>query len=205
MEQRLRKQLTVANLAEPIAIERTSTLQPTRRTVLDPDYIDAFSAGDQIYPVYPDLRLDSATYGKINARIAALVGGLASDTQIVQIDFDTLVQLVEEIPFDVSLGSSSWLPPVLIRVLEQQRARCGGKAWLLTRRMKRRSTAFATGALSGDELDAARSRNAPTFCAFRDDGSQVHCTPPASPYWYPTLVFDKGMSDVIVNVSADDA
>jgi len=67
--------------------------------------------------------------------------------------------------------------------------------------MSRSSRQLTTGALNGAELAELRSLDGPVFCAFRDDGSRIEN---ATKFWYPTVVFDRGMPSVVVNVTGDD-
>ena len=110
--------------------------------------------------------------------------------------------LVDLVPYDVTQPSQSWIPGLLRRVLEQQRDRCHNRAWLYTRGMDRRTRQLTTGALSGDVLKDLRNLDAPVFCAFRDPGKLIEG---ANPFWYPTVVFDRGMPNVVVNVTDDEA
>lgn len=205
IERRLRRQLQSADMGKQIVIEKAHNLNPTRRSVLDPSYIDAFDAEEQVFPVYPDFAMKRAEYQRILEKVQSLVGGqLSKQQQMVQIDFDDLLWLVDEFPYDEKGASSSWIPGVLRRVLERQRERCVGRAFLYTRTMARRTRIFATGALSGDELERLRSEGAPVFCAFRDNGKAIKGEP-VNEFWYPTLVLDKGMPSLIINTTPDTA
>lgn len=204
IELRLRRQLVSADLEKQIVIEKAMNLNPTRRTVLDPHYIDAFEAGEQVFPRYPDLGRSRADYERINAVVQRLVGGSFSNhEQAKLVDYDEMLSLLDELPYDAKEGSSSWVPGVLQRVLERQRERCGGRAYLYTRRMKRRKRVFATGALSGTELEKLRGLDGPVLCAFRDDGTSM-APDPTTEFWYPTLVLDRGMPSLIINVTPDE-
>ncbi|WP_083458149.1 Z1 domain-containing protein [Sandaracinus amylolyticus] len=205
IEQRLRRQLAAADLGKPIVIERTGSLRPTRNAVLDPTYIDAFDAEDQVYPIHPDLTLKRSEYEAIAGRIEALIGdSLSTEPQLVPIEFDVMLELVETFPYNRKELSSSWVPAAIGRVLERQRDRCKGRAYLYTRRMNRRRSMLTTGAVSGKELERLRNQDGPVFAAFRDDGKQI-ADRPANEFWYPTVVFDRQMPSVIVNVTSDDA
>lgn len=205
IERRLRRQLAAADMGRPIVIEKAAHLKPTRNTVLDPSYIDAFDAEEQIFPLYPDFRIKSVDYDRISAWIQKLVGrALSTDALTASIDYDELLALVDDFPYDGKQGSTRWLPGVLRRVLEKQRERCHGRAFIYTREMKRKTKVFATGALAGDELRELRSKGGPVFCAFRDDGSRIReLVPPANRFWYPTLVLDHQMPSLIVNTTPD--
>jgi hypothetical protein len=203
IEGRLRKQLATADLGVPIPIERTGTLQATRRAVLDPDYLDAFSAGDQVFPIYPDLSLSSAEFEKLRERIRSLCGGTLPNDKaddVRSIDFDEMLLLIEEFPYDTKVESSSWVPRAIKSVLERQRERLQGRAYLHTRSMNRKKNHLPTGALEGEVLKSLRELDGPVFCAFKDDGLLI---PNAKPFWYPTVVFDRKMPSVIVNVTDD--
>lgn len=205
IERRLRRQLEAADMGKPLLIEKADSLIPTRRAVLDPNYIDAFDAEDQVFPKYPHVTLPTKKYQEINAKIQQLVGGsLASAPQLVAVPFDALLELVTLMPYDERQESSSWIPVVLRKLLEKQRERCAGRAYLYTRKTQRTKTVFATGALSGSELAELRTKDGPVLCAFRDEGKAIKEVA-AHPFWYPTLVFDRGMPGVIFNSSVDGA
>jgi hypothetical protein len=53
IERRLRRQLATADMKKQVVLERTATLFPARRGVLDPEFVDAFAAEDQVFPHYP--------------------------------------------------------------------------------------------------------------------------------------------------------
>lgn len=203
IETRLRRQLRTADLNKQIVIERSANLRATRGGVLDPDFVDAFAAEDQVYPHYPLATMSAAAYREITAQMQKLLGGaLSTASQRVEIGFDDLISLVTLVPYDDKQPSQSWIPEVIVRVLEQQRERCGDRAYLFTRKMERRKAPFATGALSGPEVSELRTLGRPVFCAFRDDGTKLAG---AHPFWYPTVVFDNEMPSVVVNVTPDDA
>jgi hypothetical protein len=205
IERRLRRQLVAADMGKQIVVEKAANLTPTRRSVLDPSYIDAFDAEDQIFPIYPDFAMKRAKYQRLLGIIQRLVGGsLSTERQLAAISFDELLTLVDEFPYDDKEVSSSWMPGVLRRVLEKQRERCSSRAYVYTRRTERRVRIFATGALSGKELQDLRALDGPVFCAFRDDGKLIPPeSRPANEFWYPTLVLDRNMPSLIVNTTPD--
>jgi hypothetical protein len=204
IERRLRKQLVAADMGKQIVIEKASNLKPTRGTVLDPSYIDIFDGEEQVFPKHPDFSITRAEYERIHTQVQRWVGGqLSTEGQIAQIGYDELLALVDDFPYDAKGESSSWLPGVLRRVLERQRERCNGRAYIYTRKTTRKIRVFATGALSGPELAELRSKDGPVFCAFRDDGKLIPGVP-ANEFWYPTLVLDKNMPSLVVNVTPDE-
>jgi hypothetical protein len=173
-----------------------------RRNVIDPEFIDAFAAEDQVFPHYPLVTMKAGDYAAMTAEIQRLVGGVLNvKGQTVEVSFDDMLRLVDMVPYDRSKPSSSWIPGMIKHVLEQQRTRCGGRAFLHTRKMNRRKDTLTTGALNGDELDELRGKAGPVFCAFRDDGTLIAG---AKPFWYPTVVFDRGMPNVVVNITPND-
>lgn len=204
IERRLRKQLVNADMGKQIVVERAANLRTTRSAVLDPSYIDVFDGEEQVFPKHPDFFLPRAEYEALLSRIQRLVGGqLSSEEQLEKLDYDELLRLVDDFPYDSKKESSSWLPGVLRRVLEKQRERCGGRAYLYTRKTQRKSRVFATGALSGKELARLRGQDGPVFCAFRDNGKTIEGIA-ANEFWYPTLVLDKNMPSLVVNVTPDE-
>jgi hypothetical protein len=204
IERRLRKQLIAVDMGKQIVVEKAANLKATRNSVLDPSYIDIFDGDEQVFPKHPDFLIKRADYEKIHARVRKLVGGqLSTEAQLVPIEYDELLALVDDFPYDAKGESSSWLPGVLRRVLERQRERCNGRAYLFTRKTNRKIRVFATGALSGPELAELRGKDGPVFCAFRDDGKLIPDAP-ANEFWYPTLVLDKNMPSLVVNVTPDE-
>ncbi len=204
IEQRLRRQLVDVRMDRQIVIEKAANLYPTRRGVLDAEVVEAFDPQDQVYPHYPKFNMKRAEYDSVSARLRCLLGeDLDNDVQEADISFDDLLALVDDFPYDAAKDSGSWNPPVIRRVLEQQRKRCANGAKLYVRRMNRRRDVLTTGALSGSALEELRSRDVPTFCAFRDDGRGIPTPPGASDFWYPTVVFDAGMPSVILNLTPD--
>ncbi len=204
IERRLRKQLVAADMGKQIVIERATNLKPTRSAVLDPSYIDVFDGQEQVYPTHPDFSMTRAEYERIYGRIKALVGGqLSTEPQLERIDYDDLLELVDDFPFDARGESSSWVPAVLRRVLERQRERCQGRAYLYTRRMNRSTRVFATAVLEGPVRARLHAMDGPVFCAFRDDGKKIVGTP-VNEFWYPTLVLDKDMPSMVVNITPDE-
>lgn len=201
IETRLRRQLANADAGRPVVIQSAAGLKPTRSGVLDPTYIDAFDAGDHLYPQCPELAMKQKDYERIEQKIKALVGGDLGDEKLYYpIDYDVLLKLVAELPYDDTKGFSSWIPGVLVRLLERHRGRCNGQAYLHTRRTKRQQDYFPTGALHGDVLKRLRQLDGPVVCAFRDDGALI---PGAKPFWYPSLVLDAKMESVVVNTTPD--
>jgi hypothetical protein len=206
IERRLRRQLAAADMGKQIVIEKAANLNPTRKTVLDPTYIDAFDAEEQVFPVYPHFAIKRAEYERIRAKVQGLIGGALDHKkpQIAPISFDALLEMIDDFPYDSKAASSSWIPGVLRRVVEKQRERCNGHAYLYTRKMNRRISVFATGVLSGAELEELRRRDGPVFCAFRDDGQLIpDLSHGPNEFWYPTLVLDRNMPSLIVNTTPD--
>jgi len=201
IEKRLRKQLEDADMGKQIAIEKAANLHPTRRTVLDPTYIDAFKGGEQVFPIWPEFRPKPRDYQKITTEVQRMLGGdLSREGETKLISYEDLLWLVDNFPYDKTKASSSWIPDVLRRVLERQRERCGGRAYLYTRKMRRKSNQFTSGALDGKiELKRLRDMGAPVFCALRDDGTEVRGG--ADKYWYPVLVLDSEMPPLIINTT----
>jgi Z1 domain len=204
IEQRLRRQLVAADMGRQIVIEKAANLKPTRGVVLDPTYIDAFDAEDQCYPIYPDFRISRRDYEAIQRKIVALLGEPLDNkhAQTQLIDYDALLELIELLPYNIRYPSARWIPGVLRRVVERQRERCQGRAYLHTRRTRRKGLTFTTGALSGEELKELRMKDGPVICAFRDDGSGIKDAK-ANEFWYPTLVLDHKMPSLIVNTTPD--
>lgn len=203
IERRLRKQLLAADMGKQIVIEKAANLKATRGGVLDSTYIDIFDGEEQVFPKHPDFSMKRAEYELIDARIRGLVGGqLSTEPQLKAIDYDELLALVDVFPYDARGESSSWLPGVLRRVLEKQRERCQGRAYLYTRKTERTTRVFATGVLAGDVLAQLRSKDGPVFCAFRDNGKLIQGG--ANEFWYPTLILDKNMPSLVVNITPDE-
>ena len=146
-----------------------------------------------------------AEYEGIQERVQRLVGGqLSPDRQgPLPIDYDELLGLIDVFPYNKKVESSTWLPGVLRRVIERQRERCQGRAYIYTRRMQRKTRYFVSAVLEGKVRAELHSENGPVFCAFRDDGKGID-PPPANEFWYPTIVLDKNMPSMVVNVTPDE-
>jgi hypothetical protein len=202
IERRLRRQLMTADMNKQIVVEKASSLNPTRSSVLDPTFMDAFDAEEQVFPKYPAWDMDHDEFARISGMVQKLGGNvLAKKAEPVEISFESILELVDTFPYGGE--GTSWHPGVLRRVLERQRERVKDRAYLYTRMIARKKEVFATGAVSGKELQDLRLLDGPVFCAFRDDGKE-------NPYyqniriWYPTLIFDSKMPSLILNVTPDE-
>ena len=61
---------------------------------------------------------------------------------------------------------------------------------------------WIAGALSGEELNAARNRGAPVLCVFRDDGRGLKKNESnGQTYWYPTVVLPTDMATQLFNTT----
>lgn len=204
IEKRLRKHLAYADMGKQIVIEKAANLNPTRRTVLDPTYIDAFEAGEQIFPIYPEFRPKDPEHARLTSAVQRMMGGdLSKNKTHRMIPYEDLYWLIENFPYDKSQPSSSWIPDVLRRVVERQRERVHGRAFLYFRKMDRKTRTFTSGALDGKaELPMLRGLGGPVFCALRDRGVLIP-DPGAREYWYPVLVLDSEMPSLIINTTPD--
>lgn len=200
-ERNLRRQLAANGGTGKIVVETMSSLRATRLNVLDTRNLAAYEAGEQIYPGAASFaRKDLERAPHIEAAIKKLCGGALREAEFVQVPMEGLSALIAELPFNEDLANM-WDPDMLMRVLERMSARYEDKGFLFYRSMRRTKEILATGALSGPELDDARSRGAPVLCVFRDDGRGLKTKEGGQTYWYPTLVLPSNMATQLFNTT----
>jgi hypothetical protein len=201
-EQSLRRQLVANGGLAKVTVETMSSLRATRLNVLDTRNLAAYEPGGHVYPGAPGLRRkDLERAGAVEAAVRKTLGGTLREGTFVRVDISDLVSLLQEVPFDEDLANM-WDPPMLMRILQHMGPRYGNRGFVFYRGMKRTKSTFSTGALSGDELAAARNQPGPVLCVFRDDGRSLRPKPTASEYWYPSLVFPSDMATQVFNTTA---
>jgi hypothetical protein len=202
-EQNLRRQLAANSGKGKIAVETMSSLRATRLNVLDTRNLAAYEAGEQIYPGAASFaRKDLERAGQIEALVKAKTGGALKEGDFVKVPIADLLALIPEIPFNHELANM-WDPEMLVKVLERTASRYSNSGFLFFRTMKRTKPVLATGALSGDELNAARNRGAPVLCLFRDDGRGLKKNESnGHTYWYPSVVLPTDMATQLFNTTA---
>jgi hypothetical protein len=202
-EQNLRRQLAANGGKGKIAVETMSSLRATRMNVLDTRNLAAYEAGEQIYPGAASFtRKDLERAGQIEALVKAKTGGALKEGDFVKVPIADLLALIPEIPFNHELANM-WDPEMLVKVLERTASRYSNSGFLFFRTMKRTKPVLATGALSGDELNAARNRGAPVLCLFRDDGRGLKKNESnGHTYWYPSVVLPTDMATQLFNTTA---
>jgi hypothetical protein len=201
-EQNLRRQLAANGGKGKVAVEIMSSLRATRLNVLDTRNLAAYEPGEQIYPGAASFaRRDLERAAQIEASIKALSGGVLRDGEFTRVPMVDLIALVREFPFNHDLANM-WDPEMLVRVMERTADRYSNIGFLYFRPMKPTRSVLATGALSGDEHDAARNRGAPVLCVFRGDGKSLKKNDTkGQPYWYPTLVLPTDMATQLFNTT----
>jgi hypothetical protein len=202
-EQNLRRQLAANGGKGKIAVETMSSLRATRLNVLDTRNLAAYEAGEQIYPGAASFaRKDLERAGQIEALVKAKTGGALKEGDFVKVPIADLLALIPEIPFNHELANM-WDPEMLVKVLKRTASRYSNSGFLFFRTMKRTKPVLATGALSGDELNAARNRGAPVLCLFRDDGRGLKKNESnGHTYWYPSVVLPTDMATQLFNTTA---
>lgn len=201
-EQRLRQQLASSSGMSRVAVETMSSLRATRLNVLDTRNLAAYEAGDQIYPGAPDLSRKALESGaSIEARVREVLGGTLREKEFVSVPLERLLTLLPELPFDDDLANM-WDPDLLSKVLRRTSERYGDTGFVFFREMTRTKPTLPTGALSGDELEAARSKPGPVLCVFRDSGRRLKGRTTQQEYWYPTLVLPSDMATQLFNTTA---
>jgi Z1 domain len=200
-EHNLRRQLAVNGGQGKVLVETMSALRATRLNVLDTRNLAAYEAGDQIYPGASSFtRKDLERAPEIEAHIKRLFGGTLRESEFVPIPLTDLIAVLPTLPYSEE-NANMWDPDMLTRVLERMSDRYKGRGFLFYRSMQRKKHVLATGALSGDELEAARNRGAPVLCVFRDDGRALKAQPSGQTYWYPTLVLPSDMATQLFNTT----
>ena len=200
-ERNLRRQLATNGGKGKIVVETMSSLRATRLNVLDTRNLAAYEAGEQIYPGAASFaRKDLARAAQLETAIKQLCGGTLREGEFVQVPMADLIALIPELPFNEDLANM-WDADMLTRVLKRISARHGDRGFLFFRSMRRTKEILTTGALSGPELDEARSRDAPVLCVFRDDGRGLKTKVSGQVYWYPTLVLPSNMATQLFNTT----
>lgn len=201
-EQSLRQQLVANGSLAKVTVETMSSLRATRLNVLDTRNLAAYEPGSHVYPGAPGLRAkDLERSVVVEAAVKTILGGTLQEGNFVRVGISDLVSLLRGIPFDEDLANM-WDPPMLARILERMAPRYGNHGFVFYRAMKRTKPVFPTGALSGDELEAARQQPGPVLCVFRDDGRAFRTRPPTHEYWYPSLVFPSDMATQVFNTTS---
>jgi hypothetical protein len=197
-EQNLRRQLAAGGTAR-VAVETMSALRATRLNVLDATNLSAYEPGDQIYPGAIDMSrkaLDRSP--EIEAKLRRIFGGGLREKEFVDISIADLIDLLQDLPYD---EANLWDPEMLAQVLTRTSSQYKHRGFIFYRQMSRSRRVLATGALSGDELEAARSQRAPVLCAFRDDGRKLDGGFMGHVYWYPSLVLPSDMATQLFNTT----
>lgn len=197
-EQNLRRQLTAGD-GKNVTVEIMASLRATRANVLDTRNLAAYEPGGHIYPLSISFAAkDMGRFKQIEAEIRDASGGTIRDREFVPVKIPILATLLRELPYDED-GANMWDPDMLVKLLERLDAR-NRSGFLFCREMSRKSETLATGALSGDELKAARNQGGPVLCAFRDDG-RVSQKARGRSYWYPSLVLPSDMPTQVFNTT----
>lgn len=199
-EQNLRKQLALGD-AGRVTVETMASLRATRLNVLDTSNLAAYEPGGHIYPGAASFEArDLERFTNLENKVRLISGGTIKEAEYLPIETPQLVELVRVFPYDEELANM-WEPEMLIKLLERLGQRRNNQAFLYCRHMSRRRSTLATGALSGDELKAARAKTGPVFFAFRDDGRGISDKTRGRCYWYPSLVLPSDMPTQVFNTS----
>ncbi len=203
-----------ALLADPdrrarIPVEIGEGLRSTRPGVLDMNQILAYTPGQHIYPGSPLVTYDSVDR---HMKVIALAKSMGAEFlpergkhQPVAISFGEMSKLIAAAPFDDD-DEDTWDPKALQGLLKSLAPRFGGKGWLYTRQMQRKT--FARGALGGAEVTRLGSLGEPVLCLFQDVGRAFKTNPHGGDpfdeeFSFPSLVLPdtEGMPAHMFNVS----
>jgi hypothetical protein len=197
-EQSLRRHLAADGGPSRIIVETMTSLRATRLNVLDTNNLSAYEPGQHVFPGAPALGRNALDMAEgIERQVKSLIGDGLPEGAYTEVSMDNLVSLLKLIPFDTDL-QNTWDPEMLEMVLDRIRGRYPG-GFIFFRKMNRRTKTFATGVLSGPELDQARNKSAPVLCVFRDDGKVLTA---GRQFWYPTLVLPSSMAMQVFNTSS---
>jgi hypothetical protein len=200
-EQNLRRHLAATGGQGRIPVETMQQLRATRANVLDTRTLAAYEAGEHIYPGAASFaRKDLERVAAIETAIRGLSGGTLRDREFVPTSLADLIAILPSLPYSEE-NANMWDPDMLTLMLGRMSERYGGRGFLFYRTMTRKKPVLATGALSGDELQAARNHGAPVLCVFRDDGRDLKTEHSGRTYWYPTLVLPSDMATQLFNTS----
>ena len=178
-----------------IPVEVAGDLRPTRSNILDIGSISAYRPGQQVYPVEPihDPRELGDSVQLIDRLLADRLGGRPEPNRFVQIELSLAKALIDMVA--VGEDDGDWESPAILRVLEATASRYASKAYLYVRDFSRTRTTLSQGAISGDEQEAAREKNAPVLFLFRGTKGK----PWKADIWYPTVVFPRDMPAIVFN------
>lgn len=180
-------------------------LRASRPGILDLSRISAYRPGQQVYP-YDPVHDPKKTGRGTFARIQALLGelGVTKERQYVEVAIDDIINLIELVPVDSD--GSDYDKKMLQQCLRAISQRYDGRGLIYMRRMQRESKRLLNGAISGKVQHEARAQGRPVLFMMWDDDKP---TPrrPRSPwrgrFWYPSIVFPKGMPLAVFNRTPD--
>lgn len=193
-EKALRDLLTGEKSGRSIPVQVAGNLRPTRSNIIDVGSLGAYRPGQQVYPFEP---VHAATqvatsYKAIAAILRDIFGGEIRPNTFVPVSLATIQDLLRKIPTQPDDGD--WNTDALLHVLDSNKARYS-EGYVYVRDFRPTRKILPSGALSGDEYQAARNQNAPVLCLFRGQAG----LPWDSDIWYPSVVFPTNMPAVVFN------
>jgi hypothetical protein len=199
-EQRLRQQLGTGEGRTRVTVEAMSRLRATRLNVLDTNSLAAFEPGHHLYPGAAGFERRHFERGnQLKTFLTRVMGNQLRDRVAQTVSMDDLIALLKEAPYNED-QANMWDPDLLSRLLKNIAPRYESHGIVIYRTMRRTKRQLPTGALSGDELAAAREAKKPVLFMFRDDGRALK-EPTESEYWYPSLVLPADMPTQVFNTT----
>jgi hypothetical protein len=197
-EQALRDLLGDESSGRTIPVEVAGDLRPTRSNILDIGAISAYRPGQQVYPIEPihDAKELGDSVERIDRLLTEQFGGRPESNRFLQIDFALAKALIDSV--EVGEDDGDWDKAAIKQVLDATSSRYASRAYLYTRDFERTQTTLSQGAISGDEQEAARGKNAPVLFLFHGSKGK----PWKADIWYPTVVFPRDMPAIVFNRDA---
>jgi hypothetical protein len=201
-EQSLRRQLERVEARSPVAVATLSRLRATRLNVLDTGSLYAYEPEQQVYPGLP--AFGERANSQVREKVAAAFGGALVAGKFVQVPVETVVGLVEAMPYDVT-EPNAWRPELLVRVLRAIAPEGNDEGFVYYRPMSRKSKTGHVISIGnapwGEEVTRARGLGRPVLFAFYDDGKGMPSVSKGTGFWYPTLVLPPNMANHVFNIS----
>lgn len=194
-EQALRDLLGESSGGRTIPVEVAGDLRPTRSNILDIGSISAYRPGQQVYPVEPvhDPKELGDSVQRIDQLLTETFGGVPEANRFLQIELPLAKKFIDAV--EVREDDGDWETAALLRVLDATASRYASKAYLYVRDFVRTRTTLSQGAISGDEQELARGKNAPVLFLFHG----AKGAPWNADIWYPTVVFPRDMPAIVFN------
>jgi len=192
-EQALRDLLGESSGGRSTPVEVAAGLRPTRSNILDIGSIGAYRPGQQVYPVEPvhDAKKLGDSVQRIDRLFKSVFGKIPEFNRFHEIELDLAKKLISIV--EVQDDGGDWETPALLSVLDATASRYASRAHIYLRDFVRTSTTLTQGAISGNEQELARGKNAPVLFLFRGTKGK----PWNADIWYPTVNFPRDMPAIV--------